>query len=159
LLHTPLLDGDFAIKRRREAIDHTALDLCLDNPGIDHVTAIHGGDHTINLDFAFLANSHFGHLTNDRSVALVDSDAAPAALTKRLTPLALLCDRVEHAEEVGFARKQGPAELVGVLPGRLRQLVYITFDKERILRGTDRSPEHDWHVRVLQHTADTHARN
>src|SRR5262249_20754813 len=99
------------------------------------------------------------YLSNDRSVAFVDSNAAATSLTKRLTPLALLCDSVEHAEEVGFVGQQRPAELIGVLPRRLRQLINIAFDEERILRGTDRSPEHDRYVRVLQHTANTHARN
>lgn len=121
------------------------------------MAAIDGRHDAVDLDLAFLAHRYLGDLADDRSVAFVDSDAAAAALTERLTPIALLRDGVEHAEEVGLACQQRAAELVRVLPRRLRQLVDVTFDEERILRRADRTPEHHGHVGVLEHTADAHA--
>src|SRR5262249_43225659 len=123
------------------------------------MTAIDGRDNAIDLHLALLGHRYLGDLPDNRSVTFVDSNATTAPLTKRLTPVALLRNGVEHSEEVRPGRQQRATELVRVLSCRLCQLVDIAFDEERILRRADRSPEHDWHMGVLEHTADTHAWN
>ena len=112
------------------------------------------GDDAVDAHLALLADRHFGDLADDRVIAFENRDAAAAACRKRFSPIALLGDFVEHAEEVGPMRQQRAAELVCILPGRVRQFVDVALHEEGVLRGADRAPEHHRHMGVLEHAAD-----
>lgn len=76
LLDGSPLDRDLAIKCSREVIDHSALDLCLDDAGINNMPAIDGGNDT-DTYFAFLIDRHLGDLADNRVVAFVTAIPRP----------------------------------------------------------------------------------
>ena len=98
------------------------------------MATVDSGNHAVNAYRALLADRYFGHLPNNSVVTFVDSNAAAAAGTERLTPIAFLGDGIEHAKKIRPVRQQSSSKLVRILTGCVRQLIDVALHKKCILR-------------------------
>ena len=118
------------------------------------MAAVDASDDPLDLDLAAVVDGDLGDLADDGAEGLVDGDPAPDALAQRLAPVALVGERVEDGEEIGVAIEQPAPVFERIALGRMGALVDEAFDREGVLRGADRAPEHDRHMGVLELDAD-----
>src|SRR6476620_11497711 len=98
------------------------------------MSAIDAGDDALDFDLAARRNGDLGDLADDGAERLVDRDAAADAFWQRLSPLALLRERVQYGEEVWFAHKKRAPVFDRIALGRMGALVDEALDRKRVLR-------------------------
>src|ERR1700759_3564235 len=114
------------------------------------MAAIDTGDDALDLDLPARGDGDLGDLTDDGAERLVDRDAAADAFWRRLSPVALLRERIQYGEEVWFAHKKRAPVFDRIAFSRMGALVDEALDREGVLRRADRTPEHDRHMGVFE---------
>src|SRR5215471_1536567 len=101
LLDSSVLQGNLAVKCRRDAKDDRALDLGLNGVGIDGDAAIDGADDPVNVNLSVLRHLDFGNLRHIGRKDELKGDAATEALPQRLSPASFLRSQLEDGLGAG----------------------------------------------------------
>ena len=86
LLDAPILEGDLAIERRRNAEHDRALDLRLDRVGVDDSAAIDRADHAPHAHGTVLRHFDFGNLRHVGREDMLERHAAADSVREPLSP-------------------------------------------------------------------------
>ena len=134
MLDPTVLDCDYTIERGGEAVDDAALDLRLEDRGVDHVPGIERGDDPPHFYPVFVLYRSLDDLRAQAAISLDERDAAREALRRRLVPPRRFCRRVEHGKPHRILAQQPPSVLIGVLARGMRYLVDKALAKKAVLR-------------------------
>src|SRR6266446_2374901 len=159
LLDAPILEGDLAIERRRDAEHDRALDLRLDGVGIDRNAAIDRADDPVDANRSVPRHLDFGNLRHVGRKNELEGDAAPKTLRQWLSPAGLFGGKLEDGLGTGRLVKQSPPIGDRILLRRGRQLVHEAFGHEDVVRRSDAAPEsrrNAWRFHL--HILDVHVR-
>src|SRR5262249_22358272 len=149
LLDSSVLQGDFAVKCRRDAKDDRALDLGPNGVGINGDAAIDRADDPVNANLSVLRHLDFSNLRHISRKDELKGDAATETLRQGPSPAGFFRSQLEDCLGAGrFVEQCSP---IGdwILLRRCRQLVDEAFGHEDVVGGPDAAPEGGRNARRL----------
>ena len=130
-----------AVERGRDAEDDRALDLRLDDIGIDHDAAVDRADDAPDANRAILRDFDLGDLRHIGPEDVLDRHATADPFRQRLSPAGLFRGKLEDSFGARRLVEERPPIGDRILLRRGRQLVDEAFGHKDIVRRPDAAPE------------------
>src|SRR5580765_190059 len=161
LLDPAILERHFTPQRGADAVHDAALDLRLDDLGVDDLAAVHRAYDPVHAYISRAGHFDFGYLRQVAAPAAVEKgNATPAAPWQWLAPSALLGREVQHGQGARRLAQHGTAERHRILRRRGGELVDEALDDEIIVGDAHAAPEAGIEHRLLvAHVLDLNRRD